>query len=64
MLPNLGIRLEDRSKGVESIWKYEDKEVLLREREQKALEKAKKEEEKIAKKELELKKVTYSPLTL
>lgn len=35
ILPHLGIRLEDRSKGVNAIWKYEDKDVLLKEREAK-----------------------------
>jgi len=58
ILPNLGIRLEDRGKGVESIWKYEDKDVLLKERESKIKEKARKEEEKKLKKELDLKKVS------
>ncbi len=33
ILPALGIRIEDRQKGFETIWKYEDKEVLLKERE-------------------------------
>ena len=55
-MPNLGIRLEDRGKGVEAIWKYEDKEVLLKEKEAKIREKERKEEEKKQKKELELKK--------
>lgn len=53
----MGIRLEDRGKGVDSIWKYENKEVLLKEREQKIQEKLKKEEEKRQRQELELKKV-------
>jgi hypothetical protein len=35
VLPHLGIRLEDRAKGQEAIWKYEDKEVLLKERDAK-----------------------------
>lgn len=39
LLPHLGIRLEDRAKGQEAIWKYEDKEVLLKEREAKILDK-------------------------
>lgn len=58
VLPNLGIRLEDRGKGVESIWKYEDKEVLLKEIQAKALEKQRKEEEKRKRKEIEIKKVS------
>lgn len=32
ILPELGIRLEDKGKGQQSIWKYEDKEVLLAEK--------------------------------
>jgi carbonic anhydrase len=44
---------------VQSIWKYEDKEVLLKEKEQKIQAKAKKEEESRLKKELELKKVSF-----
>ncbi len=31
ILPHLGVRLEDRGKGVDSIWKFEDKEILLKE---------------------------------
>lgn len=56
ILPHLGIRLEDRAKGQEAIWKYEDKEVLLKEREAKIHEKEKKEEEKRRRKEEEHKK--------
>ncbi|CDW84464.1 cysteinyl-trna synthetase [Stylonychia lemnae] len=56
VLPHLGIRLEDRAKGVEAIWKYEDKDVLLKEKEAKIKEKEKKEEEKKQRKELELRK--------
>lgn len=56
-MPHLGIRLEDRAKGVESIWKYEDKDVLLKERDAKIREKERKEEEKKQRKELDLKKV-------
>jgi len=40
ILPHLGVRLEDRAKGQEAIWKYEDKEVLLKERDAKIREKA------------------------
>jgi phosphoenolpyruvate synthase/pyruvate phosphate dikinase len=61
VLPNLGVRLEDRGKGQEAIWKYEDKEVLLREREAKVQEKLKKEEEKRLRAELDLKKKSTSP---
>jgi hypothetical protein len=31
ILPHLGIRLEDRSKGQESIWKFDDKDLILKE---------------------------------
>jgi len=61
ILPHLGIRLEDRAKGQEAIWKYEDKEVLLKEREAKIHEKEKKEEEKRKRKEDELKKKSTPP---
>lgn len=61
ILPHLGIRLEDRAKGQEAIWKYEDKEVLLKEREAKINEKQKKEEEKRKRKEDELKKKSTPP---
>mmetsp|Transcript_9788 Transcript_9788/g.16481 ORF Transcript_9788/g.16481 Transcript_9788/m.16481 type:complete len:152 (+) Transcript_9788:1476-1931(+) len=56
ILPYLGIRLEDKGKGQDSIWKFEDKEKLIKEREQKIAEKEKKEEEKRLRKELDLKK--------
>ena len=39
----LGIRLEDRNIGEPSVWKYEAKEVLIKEREKKEEEKRKKE---------------------
>ena len=61
VLPHLGIRLEDRAKGQEAIWKDEDKEVLLKEREAKIKEKEKKEEEKRKRKEEELKKKSTPP---
>ena len=56
ILPYLGIQLEDKGKGEDSIWKHEDKEILLAQRQKKIDEKLKKEQEKQAKKELELKK--------
>lgn len=55
ILPFLGIRLEDRQKGQNAIWKLEDKEELIRERQKKVDAKAKAEEEKRVKKELEIK---------
>jgi hypothetical protein len=33
ILPFLGIRLEDKGKGQDSIWKFDDKEKLVKERE-------------------------------
>ncbi len=60
VLPFLGIRLEDKGKGQPSLWKYEDSKVLIQERETKLAEKAKKEAEKAARKELELKKKSTS----
>ena len=56
ILPHYGVRLEDRGKGQDAIWKYADKEELLKEIEQKAQDKLKKEEEKKRKAELDLKK--------
>lgn len=56
ILPYLGIRLEDRGKGQESIWKLEEKEILIKERENKLSEKSRKEEEKKQKAALDLKK--------
>lgn len=46
ILPHLGVRLEDKGKDAPSIWKYEKPEILLKEREAKIAEKAKKEAEK------------------
>jgi cysteinyl-tRNA synthetase len=46
-LPELGIRLEDKTGG-KSVWKLADPEELLKEKEQKALEVRRKEEEKAA----------------
>jgi cysteinyl-tRNA synthetase len=46
-LPELGIRLEDKTGG-KSVWKLADPEELLKEKEQKALEIRRKEEEKAA----------------
>ena len=60
ILPHLGIRLEDRSKGQESIWKFDDKDLILKEIQDKIIAKQQKEEEKKARKELETKKVTLN----
>lgn len=56
VLPNLGVRLEDRAKGQAAIWKYEDREVLLKERQAKIADREKKEEEKRRRKEEETRK--------
>ena len=56
ILPHLGIRLEDKGKDAPSIWKYEDKETLLKERAAKLAEKAAKEQAKRERAELDLKK--------
>ena len=60
LLPYLGIRLEDKGKGQDSVWKCEDKEKLIAEREGKLAAAAKKEEEKRLRKEMELKKKSTS----
>jgi len=39
ILPNLGIRLEDKQKGQASVWKYEGRETLLKEKQEKLEEK-------------------------
>ena len=59
VLPYLGIRLEDRAKGQPSYWKLADKNVLIQELLNKEQEKQKAEEAKRAKKELDLKKVSF-----
>ena len=61
VLPLLGVRLEDRAKGQDAIWKYEDKEVLLKERADKIREKEKKEEEKLKRKQEEIRKKSTPP---
>jgi cysteinyl-tRNA synthetase len=61
VLPHLGVRLEDRAKGQDAIWKYEDKEILLKERADKIREKEKKEEEKQKRKQEEIRKKSTPP---
>jgi cysteinyl-tRNA synthetase len=56
ILPALGIRLEDKGKDAPSIWKYEDKETLMKERAAKLAEKEAKEIAKRERAELDLKK--------
>jgi hypothetical protein len=46
ILPYLGIRLEDKGKGYDSIWKFDDREKLIKKRESALEDKIKKEEEK------------------
>jgi len=53
-LPNLGVRLEDKPQG--SLWKYESKEVLLKEKEEKQANLLKVQEEKLKKQEEQAKK--------
>jgi cysteinyl-tRNA synthetase len=60
ILPYLGIRLEDKGKGKDSVWKCEDKEKLIAERDSKLAAAAKKEEEKRLREELALKKKSTS----
>jgi cysteinyl-tRNA synthetase len=56
VLVDLGIKLEDRKPGEASVWKFVDRETLIKEREDKIAAKLKKEQEKQAKAALELKK--------
>ena len=51
ILPYHGIRLEDKTPGEPSVWKYADKEELLRERDRKIEEKLKKDAVKKQKEE-------------
>lgn len=55
VLPYLGIQLEDKGKDA-SIWKLEDKEILIGKLKSKEEEKLRKEQEKAARAALELKK--------
>jgi cysteinyl-tRNA synthetase len=55
-LPHLNILLEDRKPGEASIWKFVDKETIMKEREAKVAAKLKKEQEKLAASQLALKK--------
>ena len=58
-MPFLGIRLEDK-KDQPTIWKYENPDILIKERENKLAEKERKAAEKLAKAELALKKKSTS----
>ena len=60
VLPHHGVRIEDRAKGQAAVWKYEDKEVLLKERNAKIQEKENKEEEKRRRKEEDNRKKSTS----
>lgn len=60
MLPYLGIQLEDKKPGEPATWKFVDKEELIKEIEAKKQAKLQKEQEKIARAELELKKKSTS----
>ena len=61
ILPYQGIQLEDRGTGKASLWRFEDKDKLLAERQAKIDEKKKKEEEKRLKKLEEDKKKSTPP---
>lgn len=54
-LVDIGIRIDDGKPGERSIWKVEDKEVLVKEREEKHLREAQKAEEKKKREEEKLK---------
>ena len=56
VLPFLGIKLEDRKNDQASVWKFADKDAILKERQDKLDKIREKEEAARAKKELELKK--------
>ena len=56
ILPNLGVRIEDKGKGEKSVWKIFDKEEYLKEKEkEKELKENKKKQKEAEAKEIELK---------
>ena len=56
ILPNLGVRIEDKGKGEKSVWKFFDKEEYLKEKEkEKELKENKKKQKEADNKERELK---------
>ena len=56
ILPNLGVRIEDKGKGEKSVWKFFDKEEYLKEKEkEKELKENKKKQKEAEAKERELK---------
>ena len=56
VLPNLGVRIEDKGKGEKSVWKFFDKEEYLKEKEkEKELKENKKKQKEAEAKERELK---------
>jgi hypothetical protein len=55
-LPHLGIKIEDKKPGVPAVWKFVDKDILIKEIEDKKAEKLAKEKAKAEKAALELKK--------
>mmetsp|Transcript_10111 Transcript_10111/g.8632 ORF Transcript_10111/g.8632 Transcript_10111/m.8632 type:complete len:139 (-) Transcript_10111:70-486(-) len=56
VLPFLGVRIEDKGIGEPSLWKFDDKDELIKERNKKLEEKEKKEQEKKKKEEEKKKK--------
>jgi len=56
ILPNIGVRIEDKGKGEKSVWKFFDKEEYLKEKEkEKELKENKKKQKEAEAKERELK---------
>lgn len=60
-LINIGIKIDDGKPGEASAWKVEDREVLIREREEKVLKEKLKAEEKRKKEEEKLKAMSVNP---
>jgi cysteinyl-tRNA synthetase len=56
VLPFIGVRIQDQGGDKPSLWLFDDKEVLIKERQQKIDDKVKREEEKKAKDEEKKKK--------
>ncbi|EAR89909.2 cysteinyl-tRNA synthetase protein (macronuclear) [Tetrahymena thermophila SB210] len=60
-LIQIGIRIDDGKPGEPSLWKIDDKETLLKEKEEKILKEKQKEEEKRKKEEEKLKAMSVNP---
>lgn len=60
-LVDLNIRLEDKKVGEASVWKYQQKDILIAERDKKIADKLKKEEDQKKKEQEKLQKMSRKP---